>query len=408
MSPRPWNGSVVPNGGYLYLQVKADGRWVQRATGLPDTPENRIDAERKLAEVRAKLLALEDASQGERGPLTLERWGRRWLKDRARGQDDSERILRLHVFPAIGHMLLLEVRPRHLIEMVKRAQAAGKAPRTVRNIYSEVQAMFRDAVIADLMRKEQDPCDRTLDWRHLGRPRDKRTGWRATAVFTREELVQLISDSRIPEDRRVQYAVLGLAMVRLGEMAGLRFEKLQHAEPLGRMVVDVTYEDGTLKTADSGAPERLMPVHPTLAGILAEWRLSGWARMFGRAPLPGDLVLPVAPEAARKGRKRPVGLFRDRHYVWKRAQKDLVALSLRRRRVQDLRRTGISIAQDDGADGRIIRWGTHAAPREVFDNYTTLQWATLCREVAKIKIARPVDMRGRPPPVLIQAGDDDT
>jgi len=84
--------------------------------------------------------------------------------------------------------------------------------------------------------------------------------------------------------------------------------------------------------------------------------------------------------------------MRDRHYTWKRAQKDLDALKLRRRRVHDLRRTGISLAQDDGADRAILRWGTHAPPREVFDLYTSLQWSTLCREVEKLRIARPTRM----------------
>lgn len=411
MGDRSWQGSVVPNGGYLYLQIKSEGRWVQRSTGLRDTPENRENAQRKLAEVRSKLHAIEEARAGQIGPLTFQRWGEKWMERRTRKVKDHQhdrRTLELHVFPVIGHLKLDEVRPRHLVDVADLLQTSKPphAPRTVRNVYSVVKAMFRDAVVADLLRREQDPC--VLNHNELGRPRDAKTGWRASAVFSREELTALISDPRIPEDRRLQYAALGLGMVRLGEMSGLRFQKLEAAEPLGRMVLDTTYEDGDLKTERAGTPERWMPIHPTLAGMLAEWRLSGFARAFGRSPLPEDLVLPVTPEPARKGRRKPVGAVRDRHYVWKRAQRDLDALGLRRRRVHDLRRTGISIAQDDGADGRVLRWGTHAAPGEVFDNYTSLHWRTLCREVAKLAVSRPASVRGGPPKPLVSAGDDGT
>jgi hypothetical protein len=42
-------------------------------------------------------------------------------------------------------------------------------------------------------------------------------------------------------------------------------------------------------------------VHPTLAKLLAAWKLSGWERLFGREPKPDDLVVgdkksPAQPE----------------------------------------------------------------------------------------------------------------
>lgn len=128
-----------------------------------------------------------------------------------------------------------------------------------------------------------------------------------------------------------------------------------------------------------------MPVHPALAALLAEWKLGGWARAFGRPPGPDDLVCPVPEEKGRKGPRRTAGGMRDKNYPRKRLVRDLVTLGVRHRRAHDLRRTGISIAQDDGADRAILRWGTHAPPREVFDLYTTHAWATLCREVAKLR-----------------------
>ena len=131
-----------------------------------------------------------------------------------------------------------------------------------------------------------------------------------------------------------------------------------------------------------------MPVHPAIAPLLAEWRLSGWARTFGRTPEESDLVLPVPPEPKRKGRVKPVGAMLDKDWVWKRAHWDCDKLGFRRRRVHDLRRTGISLAIEDGAEELILKRGTHAPPRNMMALYTSVQWKTLRREVAKLTMER--------------------
>ena len=90
--------------------------------------------------------------------------------------------------------------------------------------------------------------------------RDKDSSWRDGAVFTRSELESLISDTRVPEDRRVFYALMGLAGLRSGEVAGLRwldYESL--VEPLGKI---------TFRTTKNGHG-RKVPVHPVLAGVEA-------------------------------------------------------------------------------------------------------------------------------------------
>jgi hypothetical protein len=76
----------------------------------------------------------------------------------------------------------------------------------------------------------------------------------------------------------------------------------------------------------------------------------------------------------------------DDGWIWKRAQKDCEALRIPKRRVHDLRRTGITLFIEDGADSNILKRGTHAPPRTVMDLYTSIEWAVLCREVAKLKL----------------------
>lgn len=38
---------------------------------------------------------------------------------------------------------------------------------------------------------------------------------------------------------------------------------------------------------------RLVPVYPALARVLAEWKLAGCERTYGRPPVDGDLVVPT-------------------------------------------------------------------------------------------------------------------
>jgi hypothetical protein len=78
--------------------------------------------------------------------------------------------------------------------------------------------------------------------------------------------------------------------------------------------------------------------------------------------------------------------MRDRHYIWKRLQADLRLLGFRPRRVHDLRRTGISLAIDDGTDEALLKRGTHAAPKHVMGLHTSVAWESLCREVQKLNI----------------------
>ena len=85
-------------------------------------------------------------------------------------------------------------------------------------------------------------------WR-LPKVRDGKKGWRAGAVFSREELEALISDSRVPHDRRVMYALASVGCLRHGEAAGLRSRDVVFGlEPLGRIVVLTSYDQGDTKT----------------------------------------------------------------------------------------------------------------------------------------------------------------
>ena len=142
-----------------------------------------------------------------------------------------------------------------------------------------------------------------------------------------------------------------------------------------------------------------MPVHPTLAALLAEWKLGGWAAMMGRPPTADDLVVPLPPQSEGRGRPNPrAGGMRTKSDSFKRFATDLRALGLRHRRGHDLRRTMISLARMDGARADLLQVCTHN-PRSgqgTIDLYTSYDWAALCGEVAKLRNRARRARRGHP------------
>ena len=74
-----------------------------------------------------------------------------------------------------------------------------------------------------------------------------------------------------------------------------------------------------------------VPVHPTLAKVLAAWKLTGWRKWMKKAPKQGDLIIPNINGDHRDVRKA----LEDFH-------EDLKRLGLRKRRHYDARRTLIS------------------------------------------------------------------
>jgi integrase len=373
-------------GGRWYENVKGvDGKYKQVATGFAE--HQHAEAAIFVEKLKEKVAAAV-AAGATSGVLTVAGYSKPWLDKRERigldHKNDRQRM-RDYVLPKIGHLALDAVRPRHLAELFLELRAKGHpAPRTLRTIYSIISALFRDAAIDGLI--DQTPC--ILTEHQLGPIVDKDPEQREEAVFTRGEVQRLISDPRIDADRHMIYALGALAGLRHGESAGLRWYHYDaEKEPLGQLVIATSYDKGTTKTG----VKRRVPVHPMLAAMLAAWRLGGWPAIFGRAPGPEDLIVPLPPDPPKKqARPNPrAGGMRTAKDTGKRWDTDLEHLELRHRRGHDLRATFITLAEDDGADPNVIRRITHTAKgRDAYSGYSRTQWETLCREVAKLSITR--------------------
>jgi hypothetical protein len=201
------------------------------------------------------------------------------------------------------------------------------------------------------------------------------TEWRNTAVFAHEEVEQLISDPRIPLDRQMVYALELLAGGRTGEAAALRWWHYDPtAMPLGKLFVAKSYNTrrNVEKTTKTDAVKHV-PVHPVLAAMLAEWKLGGWAEMVGHAPGPGDLIVPLPPDAAERHRSRDGEPFRAHDYSgkrwrdldgWRRSRGDRDARDAHPEGAQRVRRLQSGTAL--GADVRRDREAPNHARRQKF------------------------------------------
>jgi integrase len=317
------------------------------------------------------------------GVLTVRAYAEEWLSRRveiATAKDEATR-LRLHVYPLIGHMALAEVRPRHIRDLVNaikqktsdapKCKGERLAPRTVRLVYATLRLMFKSAVIDEHISASPVIVEKGV----LPKNVDKDPEWRSTAIFDREELIAVVSDPRIAMYRRVFYALEGIAGVRHSEAAGLRWrDHNPKCEPLGKLTVSRSGEKERTKTQVT----REIPVHPSLAAILDEWKATGWAGKYGRAPTPDDLFLPTDDNKVRK----PSNTLKEFH-------KDLKRIGFRTRRGHDLRRTFISLAQADGARRDVLRPLTHPGEQDIIGLYTTFPWPVVCAEIVKLHIPLP-------------------
>lgn len=432
----------------------ASGIARRESTQLPIGQEKQAAAIRKQFLVRVAAEKRAQSEDGSVGPVTVDGRSKTWCDERearafSSAGDDRVRF-KLHVLRAVvggvrlGSLPLDEVRPRHIRDLVRKLSADGNlAPRSIRNVYGMLHTFFHDAVVDELI--TANPC--VLKQGELPGKIDKDPSWRAKAVYSRDEVEQLISDERVPSDRRVMYGVLFLAGLRCGEMAALTWTDYeQEAEPLGKLLVNKSYSIHLqrVKSVKTKVP-REVPVHPTLARLLAEWKLHGWSEMVGRHPQADDLIIPARDwgqralavevrdyraaldaepklsraelarslgvsrsavtqalkksDRARNGEAHHHGMFRTPSNVYSRMRDDLDRLGLRRRRVHDSRRTMITLALNDGARRDVLQGITHGFKGDIIDLYNTPLWELKCQELSKLKVSAK-DPRSFAPRVL--------
>lgn len=320
------------------------------------------------------------ASTTKAAPTVIE-YAREWVK-KQRYESAPKDAARIELYLAKGPLTnipLPELRPRHILEYIGWLQdhpserGGTLAPRTIRGIYDVLRRSLDAAVIDEII--GANPCSPIRG--KLPSIEDKdplaREGW----LYAREDIVKLATDARILPVRRVCYALQFLTGMRVGELAVLRFKDYDPAmKPLGRLTIRRAVKSVTLREAQTKTSAvKLVPVHPALAAVLDAWKAEGWKAYMGREPEDDDLVVPNKEGKIRNTNRQNRDLGRD-----------CKRIGVTHRHQHAMRHTFITLVQDDGADGQVIRWITHAPPRTAFDSYTRAQWNRLCQELAKLRI----------------------
>lgn len=390
--------SIYARGKRLWFRLRDEsGKWVSRPTPNDfDTCHEGAEAKEcsmcKAQRAKAKRYARTAQEQTNKRaagtvatPDTVRSYATKWKEERVKRGVGTAKVdlsrLEKYALPQLGSIRLAEVKPRDVRDVVRALRAANtRAPRTILHIKNSLHAMFESALVDELI--ATNPV--MFKPGELPKKQDKDPTWRSQATYTVNEVERLISDARIPVERRVQYALKAIAGLRHGEMAALRWRYIDHdAAPLARINVMESYDSATqtvkgTKTGDT----RAVPMHPTLAKILATWKLSHWERIYGRAPTADDFVVPART-------LQPIHSSDANHAM----KDDLDALELRRKAGKSRDRGGHDLRSwyktrciEDGADSLIIRRTTHAPPKDVDSGYERFSWGTICRELSKLKV----------------------
>src|SRR5262249_33466569 len=140
-----------------------DGKWRSESTGCGlDEEEKALKALDKIeVHVRASRTPTSVASSGT-STLTVRAFAEKWQasRDIATKQDDQGRLDN-HILPALGHIPMVDLRPRHIRDFVEKLKVTKKkrqmrrdgtlvgeeeniAPRTVLHIYGTLRSMLND------------------------------------------------------------------------------------------------------------------------------------------------------------------------------------------------------------------------------------------------------------------------
>lgn len=294
---------------------------------------------------------------------------------------DKEMLVRHLGKSSFGVLSIRDVTPPALLDYInelskKPSQQGGTlAPRSVRRVYAVLKSMFGYAVFAGVL--TVDPCA-TLAGR-LPMIADKhptaRDGW----TFSHDEIMQLCTSETLPIEDRVFNALRFFTGARFGELAALRWHDIDYTtHHLPRITIrrarkTYTGQEGSTKT---GAV-KFVPLHPRLQVFLRQW-FEQWPAVMGREVEASDLVLPCTRGPTK-------GQMRNEDSANQRFKRNCIAVGIRPRHQHCTRHAFISRTQDDGCDGSLIRWITHAPPDSAFDGYTRVQWSRLCQEILKYR-----------------------
>jgi integrase len=234
------------NEGSIYKRGD-DGRWAATVTlGYEGGKRKRKtfygDTRREVQEQLTK--ALRDIQQGL--PIASERqtvgdFLQRWLEESVKGKKEPKtyasyaQLIRLHLSPDLGRIVLAKLSPQDVQDFINRKQAAGLSPRTVQYLHAVLRAAL----------------NRALKWgiipRNVATLVDVPTVRRKPTQFLPPEEAKRFLDG-IQGDRLEALYTVALAIgLREGEALGLRWTDINLETGVLSVQVELQRVDGKLQ-----------------------------------------------------------------------------------------------------------------------------------------------------------------
>lgn len=220
----------------------------------------KSDAQKELNRVLGEL------SMGqyiEPSKMTVAEYVREWLKStkgsvKPSTYDWYEMIMRIHIVPHLGHLLLSQLTPMHIQTAYRELKESGASASTINGCHRVLRAALNQAVRWELLHRNP-----TVG---VDKPRK---GRREMEVLTSEQVNKLLDAARSRSNYPLYLAAVTTGL-REGELLGLRWQDLD----LDRKTITIT---GTLSRDGEwiGSPKtkssaRTIPIPTELADELRE------------------------------------------------------------------------------------------------------------------------------------------
>jgi integrase len=300
---------------------------------------------------------------------TIATLARRWVKWRESlmGKDwepatvsNNRSHVKNHIIPRIGHHAIVDVTPRVVAEFVRSLTCA---PNTARNVYRSLVAMFSDAISQEWVKLDFNPAEGDSARRAVPDAMTKAQEVQADTRFSIGECQRLVSDPRIPTERRVKYLTALTLVARDGEVMGLSWGAIDFDTKTVRIFQTAKIRrytsDPSVGSPKTQKSRRTVPLHHATEVALADWKRLTEHTVGG----PVDPNHPVFP-----GRKRDEF---TRTHAAKLLRQDLVRLGIREQvsgvnlQFHHLRHTALNVLRESGVESAVRDYLAGHSPRGV-------------------------------------------
>lgn len=389
----------LADGRHAYrISVRFNGKTYFETVGTDKRTAERLDKQREREVAAGTYTPTREAT----GATTILDYAAEWFVTRGnRTKKDDAQRMRDHILPRVGSTKLQDLSRADVKKLIASLIADDQTVsiKTAKNAFGVFRTMMQEAFDSELIHR--DPCGRLPrgTWPSDAQAGEK--GKQRREIYPREDAARLTTSSELSPGVLVLNNLFFYTAAREGEVCGLTWRQwTRDAQPLGALAIDWQYDRKPLKQDEQ---PRRVPVHPVLAGVLGWWWAEGFALTYGRAPTPGDFIVPrLAP--GRWNKVRTLGEGSDCHTkssCYKAFSRACEKLGIECRTLHSTRHTAITAARRGDATGRLkapLERVTHNAKGEIIDCYTQWEWEPLCDAIAAISYAPAAPAAAPKPP----------